>query len=335
METSDGREFTVGLTDTTLRPDRAQPRRALRRCDRPDARHARARAATCSPTGSSIPRAATHVRRQDARRSSAAHAARVRLREAGLVGQADLRRSADFYFRAQFPDGDETGASTARARHDRQQDRRPPGDGHDLPPDLRPLDRVPHDRARTASSRPPRRASSTCASTCATSTRPRASPTGTTPSRSDEPSEKKILASRVRRRLPAIPAYEQIYALVGPAQTYRITGDPRIQEDIDRRSRSSSGTSTTPSTAATGRTSTRSRSTARATRWAETGRARTGTRSATTSPAYLINAWLATGEDKYMDMLGRRSPTPSSSASPTTPTARSSRSGSTRTGATT
>ena len=31
----------------------------------------------------------------------------------------------------------------------------------------------------------------------------------------------------------AIPAYEQIYALAGPTQTYRITGDPSIREDID------------------------------------------------------------------------------------------------------
>ncbi|MEO6084323.1 MAG: AGE family epimerase/isomerase [Umezawaea sp.] len=31
----------------------------------------------------------------------------------------------------------------------------------------------------------------------------------------------------------SIPAYEQIYALAGPTQTYRITGDPRILDDID------------------------------------------------------------------------------------------------------
>lgn len=32
----------------------------------------------------------------------------------------------------------------------------------------------------------------------------------------------------------AIAMYEQIYALAGPTQTYRITGDPRILDDIDR-----------------------------------------------------------------------------------------------------
>ena len=31
----------------------------------------------------------------------------------------------------------------------------------------------------------------------------------------------------------AIPAYEQIYALAGPIQTYRITGDPRILRDAE------------------------------------------------------------------------------------------------------
>ena len=28
--------------------------------------------------------------------------------------------------------------------------------------------------------------------------------------------------------------YEQIYALAGPTQTYRVTGDPRILSDIER-----------------------------------------------------------------------------------------------------
>src|SRR5207253_4805827 len=31
----------------------------------------------------------------------------------------------------------------------------------------------------------------------------------------------------------AIPAYEQIYALAGPVQTYRLTGDPRIYQDAE------------------------------------------------------------------------------------------------------
>ena len=42
--------------------------------------------------------------------------------------------------------------------------------------------------------------------------------------------EDKIFASEFGDDFDAIPAYEQIYALAGPIQTYRITGDPRILE---------------------------------------------------------------------------------------------------------
>jgi mannose/cellobiose epimerase-like protein (N-acyl-D-glucosamine 2-epimerase family) len=46
--------------------------------------------------------------------------------------------------------------------------------------------------------------------------------------------ETKIFASEFGDDYHAIPAYEQIYALAGPTQTYRITGDPRILEDARR-----------------------------------------------------------------------------------------------------
>jgi anti-anti-sigma factor len=46
-------------------------------------------------------------------------------------------------------------------------------------------------------------------------------------------SEKKIFASEFGDDYDAIPAYEQIYALAGPTQTYRLTGDPRILNDIE------------------------------------------------------------------------------------------------------
>ncbi|HEX5400915.1 MAG TPA: AGE family epimerase/isomerase [Pseudonocardiaceae bacterium] len=45
--------------------------------------------------------------------------------------------------------------------------------------------------------------------------------------------ERKLFTSEFGDDYDAIPMYEQIYALVGPTQTYRITGDPRISEDID------------------------------------------------------------------------------------------------------
>lgn len=43
--------------------------------------------------------------------------------------------------------------------------------------------------------------------------------------------ERKVLASEFGDDYDAIPAYEQIYALAGPVQTLRATGDPRIIED--------------------------------------------------------------------------------------------------------
>ena len=48
----------------------------------------------------------------------------------------------------------------------------------------------------------------------------------------DGTSERKVLASEFGDDYNAIPAYEQVYALAGPTQTYRATGDPRIWADI-------------------------------------------------------------------------------------------------------
>ncbi|XVS60763.1 AGE family epimerase/isomerase [Actinosynnema sp. CA-299493] len=45
--------------------------------------------------------------------------------------------------------------------------------------------------------------------------------------------QSRCFASEFSDDSQSIPAYEQIYALVGPTQTYRITGDPRIASDID------------------------------------------------------------------------------------------------------
>jgi mannose/cellobiose epimerase-like protein (N-acyl-D-glucosamine 2-epimerase family) len=45
--------------------------------------------------------------------------------------------------------------------------------------------------------------------------------------------EDKVFASEFGDDFDAIPAYEQIYALAGPIQTYRITGDPRILNDAE------------------------------------------------------------------------------------------------------
>jgi mannose/cellobiose epimerase-like protein (N-acyl-D-glucosamine 2-epimerase family) len=45
--------------------------------------------------------------------------------------------------------------------------------------------------------------------------------------------EDKVFSSEFGDDYDAIPAYEQIYALAGPIQTYRITGDPRILRDAE------------------------------------------------------------------------------------------------------
>ncbi len=45
--------------------------------------------------------------------------------------------------------------------------------------------------------------------------------------------EQKLLTSEFGDDYDSIPAYEQIYALAGPVQTYRINGDPRILADAD------------------------------------------------------------------------------------------------------
>lgn len=46
--------------------------------------------------------------------------------------------------------------------------------------------------------------------------------------------ERKVLASEFGDDFDAIPAYEQIYALAGPVQTLRVTGDPSIIEDAEQ-----------------------------------------------------------------------------------------------------
>ena len=46
-------------------------------------------------------------------------------------------------------------------------------------------------------------------------------------------SKQKVFASVFGDDYDAIPTYEQIYALAGPTQTYRLTGDPQILRDIE------------------------------------------------------------------------------------------------------
>jgi mannose/cellobiose epimerase-like protein (N-acyl-D-glucosamine 2-epimerase family) len=115
--------------------------------------------------------------------------------------------------------------------------------------------------------------------------------------------EQKLLTSEFSDDYDAIPAYEQIYALAGPIQTYRITGDQRILKDaemtvdlFDKFFLDKEGTgyfshidpiTLDPRAESLGRNRARKN-------WNSVG---------DHAPAYLINLWLATGEQKYADML--------------------------------
>lgn len=116
--------------------------------------------------------------------------------------------------------------------------------------------------------------------------------------------EQKIFASEFGDDYDAIPAYEQIYALAGPIQTYRVTGDPRILSDAELTiklfddfflDKSEYGgyfshldpVTLDPRSDALGNNKGRKN-------WNSVG---------DHAPAYLINLWLATGEEKYAQML--------------------------------
>lgn len=115
--------------------------------------------------------------------------------------------------------------------------------------------------------------------------------------------ERKVLASQFGDDYDAIPAYEQIYALAGPIQTYRATGNPQILRDaemtinlfdkffLDRQKGGyfSHADPVTFNPRAESLAQDRARK-----NWNSVG---------DHAPAYLINLWLATGEDKYADFL--------------------------------
>jgi mannose/cellobiose epimerase-like protein (N-acyl-D-glucosamine 2-epimerase family) len=120
----------------------------------------------------------------------------------------------------------------------------------------------------------------------------------------EDGSEQKIFASEFGDDFDAIPCYEQIYALAGPVQTYRLTGDPKILRDVegtirlfDRffKDRSERGgyyshldpITFDPMSETLGRNQGRKN-------WNSVG---------DHAPAYLINLWLATGSQEYADFL--------------------------------
>ena len=113
-----------------------------------------------------------------------------------------------------------------------------------------------------------------------------------------------ILSSQFGDDFGAMPTYEQIYAIAGPTQTYRISGDPSILSDIEKtitlfdkyyKDNGPQGGYYSHLDPATFSATAESLGQNRAKKnWNSVG---------DHAPAYLINLWCATGEDKYADFL--------------------------------
>jgi len=115
--------------------------------------------------------------------------------------------------------------------------------------------------------------------------------------------EDKIFASEFGDDYDAIPAYEQIYALAGPIQTYRITGDPRILKDAEMTvdlferfylDKSNGGYFSHLDPITLDARSDSLGANKGKKNWNSVG---------DHAPAYLINLFLATGEKRYADFL--------------------------------
>jgi len=115
--------------------------------------------------------------------------------------------------------------------------------------------------------------------------------------------EQKLLVSEFGDDYDCIPAYEQIYALAGPVQTYRLTGDPRILADAEKtvdlfdecfKDPEKGGYySHIHAVTLSAHEESLGRNKAKK-NWNSVG---------DHAPAYLINLWLATGEERYKKML--------------------------------
>jgi mannose/cellobiose epimerase-like protein (N-acyl-D-glucosamine 2-epimerase family) len=123
--------------------------------------------------------------------------------------------------------------------------------------------------------------------------------------RIDGESEEKLFTSEFDEDYDAIPMYEQIYALAGPVQTFRVCGDPRILSDAEATLRlferyyaDNEGGGyyshvdpilLSPHSDSLGVNASRKN-------WNSVG---------DHAPAYLVNLYLATGEERHADMLER------------------------------
>lgn len=115
--------------------------------------------------------------------------------------------------------------------------------------------------------------------------------------------EQKLLTSEFGDDLDSLPMYEQIYAMAGPLQTYRVTGDPRILDDAEKTislfdrfylDRDKGGYfSHIDPISLDPRAESLQHNRAKK-NWNSVG---------DHAPAYLVNLYLATGEERYADFL--------------------------------
>lgn len=123
--------------------------------------------------------------------------------------------------------------------------------------------------------------------------------------RRTENGAQKVLGSEFGDDYGAVPAYEQIYAIAGPTQTYRITGDPQIRYDIDKtlalfeacyKDPEGGGyfSHLDPATFDPRSPALEERNNRAKKNWNSVG---------DHAPAYLINLYLATGEQGHLDFL--------------------------------
>ena len=115
--------------------------------------------------------------------------------------------------------------------------------------------------------------------------------------------ETKVFASEFGDDYDAVPMYEQIYALAGLVQTYRINGDPSIMKDVDltmelferffKDSEKGGYYSHVDPITLNAHAQSLGKNMARK-NWNSVG---------DHAPAYLINLWLASGKDAHKDFL--------------------------------
>ncbi len=115
--------------------------------------------------------------------------------------------------------------------------------------------------------------------------------------------EKKILSSEFGDDFDAIPAYEQIYALAGPTQTFRVTGDPEIAEDIEMTIELFNRFFLDPVGGGFYSHIDPITFDPKAESLAHNQARKNWNSVGDHAPAYLINAYLATGSEKYADFL--------------------------------